>query len=429
MARCQRCNKFMFLKSSSGYCKDCDALNAEEERKRVAEEARRAEEERQRKAEEERKRKEEEERRRKAEEERRRKEEEERQRKAEEERRRKEEEERQRNAEEHKKNELKASQKSQVIPSAEGEKKYKRAKELQKEEKHTEAFKLFKQAADLGSSEACNELGECYFYGNGVDKDASKAFQWYMKGAEAGNAAAQGNIGYCYANGVGTAQDYEKSFIWLQKAADQGNADALLNLGNRYQEGQGVKKNPEKAFSLYIEAAEKGNPMGNFAAGIMLYTGDVIKQDYKKAYELFTKCANETNHRQARYYAGEMSLLGKGIPKDLTMASVHLSLSASQGYPDAIDLIDKYGSSLFSDEITNAFYNWIMAQTVRYSDMRQSPDAKMFGITFYCRNKGMDDYTTIGIVASQLMQLAFDNINSEQRVKINFVKLARKWVH
>ena len=83
MARCQRCNKFMFLKSSSGYCKDCDALNAEEERKRVAEEARRAEEERQRKAEEERKRKEEEERRRKAEEERRRKEEEERQREAE----------------------------------------------------------------------------------------------------------------------------------------------------------------------------------------------------------------------------------------------------------------------------------------------------------------------------------------------------------
>ena len=104
MAHCQRCNKFMFLKSSSGYCKDCDALNAEEERKRKAEE------ERQRKAEEERKRKEEEERQCKVEEERKRKEEELRRKeeelcRKEEELRRKEEELRRKEEEEQKKTE------------------------------------------------------------------------------------------------------------------------------------------------------------------------------------------------------------------------------------------------------------------------------------------------------------------------------------
>lgn len=310
-----------------------------------------------------------------------------------------------------------------------GKELFNKAKKLQKEEKHSEAYPLFVQAEKLGSIEACNEIGECYFYGNGVEKNGEKAFQWYMKGASAGDAAAQGNVGYCYANGIGTSQSFEKSCEWLKKASDQGNADAQLNLGNRYKEGQGVKKDPAEAYRLYLEAAKNGNEMGKFAAGIMLYTGDGVTQDYKKAYQLFFECANKTNHRQARYYVGEMDLFGKGTTKDLTMAGVNLSLSATQGYPDAIDLIDKYGSSLFDDNITNGFYNWIMAQTVRYSDIRQSPDAQMFGITFYCRNKGMDEYTTIGIVASQLMQLAFENINSEQRVKINFVKLARKWVH
>lgn len=94
MARCQRCNKFMFRRSASGYCGNCETIVAQEEEER----RRKAEEERRRKEEEERRRKEEVERRRKEEEEeeRRRKAEEERKRRAEEERKRKEEEERQR---------------------------------------------------------------------------------------------------------------------------------------------------------------------------------------------------------------------------------------------------------------------------------------------------------------------------------------------
>lgn len=34
MARCQRCNKFMLVKPASGFCKDCEILNAKEEEER-----------------------------------------------------------------------------------------------------------------------------------------------------------------------------------------------------------------------------------------------------------------------------------------------------------------------------------------------------------------------------------------------------------
>ena len=59
MARCSRCNKFMLLGTSSGYCKECEIIvkqearrRAEEEKKRQDEELRKkaAEEERQRRA-------------------------------------------------------------------------------------------------------------------------------------------------------------------------------------------------------------------------------------------------------------------------------------------------------------------------------------------------------------------------------------------
>lgn len=310
----------------------------------------------------------------------------------------------------------------------EGLAKYTKAKLLQKENKPKEAFALLLEAAEEGNLDAYNEVGECYFYGNGTEQNGRKAFEWYKKAAEKGLAAAQTNLGYCYANAVGVETDYVKSCEWLKKATDQGDADAFLNLGNRYKQGMGVKKDPVEAFRLYMEASNRGNQMGAFMAAFMLYEGDAVKQDYKKAYELFTKCANATNNRQARYYAGEMALFGKGTEKNLKIAAANLSLSSLQGYSDAIDLVDKYGSQLFSDQLTDAFYNWIVSQTVQSADPMKSLDAALFGLRFYCQNKGLDNYETIGVVGSKLFDMATSNFRQEDCVQLNFVKLARKWV-
>lgn len=306
---------------------------------------------------------------------------------------------------------------------------YQKGKDLKEKEQYKEAFVCFSKAAELGNIEACNEVGECYFYGNGVAQDNEKAFSWYRKAAIQGHSTAQVNLGYCYSNGVGVEQDYSKSFEWYQKAADQGNPDGLLNLGNRYNHGQGVKADPQKAYSLYISAAEKGNAMGYFLAGVMLYYEDEgIGQDYAKAYKLFNQCAEKTNHRQARYYLGEMSLLGKGVSKNIQAARVHLSLSAFQGYKDAIELIEKHSSELFDEKLTSGFYNWLMAQTVRHEDMKQSPDYQMFMLVHVCMERGLDYYAIMGVVSSRLSEIAFQSINREQAIMINYFELAKKWM-
>jgi len=78
------------------------------------------------------------------------------------------------------------------------------------------------EVAEQGDAIAQNNLGVCYYYGNGIRKDYDKAADWFAKAAEQGNANAQKNLGLCYYDGDGVCQDYEKAVHWLSKAEEQG---------------------------------------------------------------------------------------------------------------------------------------------------------------------------------------------------------------
>jgi TPR repeat protein len=55
------------------------------------------------------------------------------------------------------------------------------------EKDHTEAFKLFRQAADLGFSDAHLRVGLLHEYGKGTERDTSAALVSYRTAVEAGN--------------------------------------------------------------------------------------------------------------------------------------------------------------------------------------------------------------------------------------------------
>jgi len=78
------------------------------------------------------------------------------------------------------------------------------------------------KAVEQGDANAQNNLGVCYYYGNGIRKDYDKAADLFAKAAEQGNANAQKNLGLCYYDGEGVLQDYEKAAHWLSKAEEQG---------------------------------------------------------------------------------------------------------------------------------------------------------------------------------------------------------------
>ena len=98
----------------------------------------------------------------------------------------------------------------------------------------------YQKAAEKGDACAQNDLGWCYYKGEGVTRDYNKAVYWYQKAANQGNTQAQCNLGICYEFGKGVAQDYKKAVYWYQKAADRGNARAQCYLGICYKNGEGV---------------------------------------------------------------------------------------------------------------------------------------------------------------------------------------------
>jgi len=70
------------------------------------------------------------------------------------------------------------------------------------QKKYEKAFKFFKQATNLGSTEAQMLLGKMYYKGQGVAVDYNKAFMYSKRAAMKGNDFAQFLTGKIYASKI-----------------------------------------------------------------------------------------------------------------------------------------------------------------------------------------------------------------------------------
>ena len=52
-------------------------------------------------------------------------------------------------------------------------------------------MKWYRKAAEQGDAKAQYNLGNCYYFGNGVTENEQEAVKWYRKAAEQGDAKAQ----------------------------------------------------------------------------------------------------------------------------------------------------------------------------------------------------------------------------------------------
>merc|ERR1712070_1311815 len=99
----------------------------------------------------------------------------------------------------------------------------------------TKAWQILTEESNQGCVPAISLLGDCYYYGEGVDEDEAKAAELYTRAAKQGAAEAQFNLGICYTNGEGVQEDLLKALEWYSKAADQGHLGAKYNLGVVYE--------------------------------------------------------------------------------------------------------------------------------------------------------------------------------------------------
>ena len=122
-----------------------------------------------------------------------------------------------------------------------------------------EKFDIMYKLANKNNIVAQCNLGYCYYYGRGVEKDYTQAVYWYKKSAEQGYDEAQYHLGYCYNYGEGVKRDYTQAVYWYKKSAVQGNVNAQYKLGECYYFGDGVEKDYTQAKCWYKKAAENGH--------------------------------------------------------------------------------------------------------------------------------------------------------------------------
>ena len=149
-------------------------------------------------------------------------------------------------------------------------------------------LKLVEQAANLGSPEAQDTLGQLYLNGSGFPRNAADAFKWFKIAADGGFALAQDHLGNLYENGVGTATNLDRAFLLFTQAAQQGLVDAQFDLAQVYREGRGVPTNTTEAARWYQKAALQGHPWAQVNLAGMLAEGQGVVQDVAEAYKWLT---------------------------------------------------------------------------------------------------------------------------------------------
>ena len=173
---------------------------------------------------------------------------------------------------------------------------------------YSEAVKCFRKAADLGNVRAQRDLGYCYEFAKGVEKNLFEAVKWYRKAAEQGYAQAQNDLAICYQKGNGVTQSYTEAVKWYRKAAEQGYAAALNGLGYCYQKGYGVIQSYAEAIKLYRQSAEKGNTSGMYDLGYCYEFAIGVAKDITEALKWYRKAA-EQGHEKSKKRIDEITLL------------------------------------------------------------------------------------------------------------------------
>ncbi|RIA87327.1 hypothetical protein C1645_878103 [Glomus cerebriforme] len=190
-------------------------------------------------------------------------------------------------------------------------------------------------AVEKENSIALNTLGN--LYENGEDVDLEKAIYWYSKAAEIGNDEAQYNLGRCYRFGIGVEKNEAKAFEYYKLSADQEYLNAQFQLGYCYDYGIGTGINKVKALELYRIAAEKGHIDAQKGLGILCKNKGIEKfiETYLEKVIYWYNNAAENGDNAAQYNLGWCHRFGVGVEKNEVKGFEYYKKSADQGYLNA----------------------------------------------------------------------------------------------
>lgn len=199
------------------------------------------------------------------------------------------------------------------------------------------AIRLYRLAAESGSSSAMLNLGLMYHAGRGLPRDPEAAIELYRQAAELGHPGAMYSLGLVRARGLGAEKDTAKAVTWFEKAAELGLARAMYSLGVLYAGSGAVEADTDKAVDFFRRAAEAGHFAAMNKMGMAYVSGSGVEtKDFRIAVNWYARAAKREN-LPAMYNLGVMMSRGWGVPKDNEQANKWFRRAGLAGYERALE--------------------------------------------------------------------------------------------
>ncbi|HIF9142520.1 TPA: AAA family ATPase [Photobacterium damselae] len=199
-----------------------------------------------------------------------------------------------------------------------------------------ETVELWQKKAKQGHLDSMYELGHCYRYGWGIEKDKTVAILWWTKAADQGHLDSMYELGHCYCYGWGIEKDETIAVSWWIKAAKQGHLDSMYELGNCYLLGLCFDRDLAIAVEWYIKAAKMGHSESIFEIATYYFNGDNgFDCDDSMAVQWWQKSA-DNNHLRSMCKLGDCFFNGWGVDECLATAVSWWSLAASSGHEESM---------------------------------------------------------------------------------------------
>jgi uncharacterized protein len=111
---------------------------------------------------------------------------------------------------------------------------------------------------------------------------------------------------------------------------------------------------PSEHIRCLREEAEQGDMLSQHSLGLAYAVGDAIPQDYEEAAKWFRRAANQ-GHSTSQFNLAGMYKSGRGgVPKDIVLSLMWLTLSAAQGNKYAMLARDREERKMTPAQIAEA---------------------------------------------------------------------------